>query len=78
MTASGGVTYRPKIQLTIGLKGNDLRLLYPQSVRSDLGLNLAMTGKMDAAVLQGQVNINQVSFTPDFDLTQFHERSSAE
>ena len=40
VTASGGVTYQPKIQYAIGLKGNDLRLLYPTSVRTDLGLNL--------------------------------------
>ena len=71
VSASGGVTYQPKIQFAIGLKGNDLRLLYPTSVRTDLGLNLAMTGNMDAAVLQGQININQIYFTPDFDLTSF-------
>jgi translocation and assembly module TamB len=71
VNASGGVTYQPKIQFAIGLKGNDLRLLYPTSVRTDLGLNLAMTGNMDAALVQGQVNINQIYFTPDFDLTSF-------
>jgi translocation and assembly module TamB len=71
VTASGGVTYQPKIQFAIGLKGSDLRLLYPTSVRTDLGLNLAMTGNMDAALVQGQVNINQIYLTPDFDLTSF-------
>ncbi len=71
VTASGGVTYQPKIQYAIGLKGNDLRLLYPASVRTDLGLNIAMTGNTDGAVVQGQVNINQIYFTPDFDLASF-------
>ena len=71
VTASGGVTYQPKIQYAIGLKGNDLRLLYPTSVRTDLGLNIAMTGDTDGAVVQGQVNINQIYFTPDFDLASF-------
>ena len=71
VTASGGVAYQPKIQFALGLKGNDLRLLYPTSVRTDLGLNLAMTGDMDSSLLQGQVNINQVYFTPDFDLSSF-------
>ena len=69
VTASGGVAYRPAVQFNIGMKGNDLRMLYPQSVRSDLGVNLAMTGTLDAAVLQGQVKVNGLSFTPDFDLT---------
>jgi translocation and assembly module TamB len=68
VTASGGVAYRPNLNFAIGLKGNDLRLLYPSSVRTDLGMSLAMTGNMDAALLQGQVNINQIYFTPDFDL----------
>ncbi len=71
VTASGGVTYRPAIQFNVALKGNDLRLLYPQSVRSDLDLNLNMTGTPDKSWLQGQVNVNRVSFTPDFDLSQF-------
>ncbi|HEY1731075.1 MAG TPA: translocation/assembly module TamB domain-containing protein [Terriglobales bacterium] len=71
VTASGGVTCQPKIQYAIGLKGNDLRLLYPTSVRTDLGLNIAMTGNTDGALVQGQVGINQIYFTPDFDLASF-------
>ncbi len=65
------MTYRPAIQFNVALKGNGLRLLYPQSVRSDLDLNLAMTGTPQKSWLQGQVNVNRVSFTPDFDLSQF-------
>ena len=37
VTASGGVTYRPAVQFNIGIKGNDVRMIYPQSVRCDLG-----------------------------------------
>jgi translocation and assembly module TamB len=68
VTASGGLTYQPKMQYAIGLKGNDMRLLYPTSVRTDLGLNIAVTGDATGAIVQGQVNVNQISFTPDFDL----------
>ena len=71
VTASGAVAYRPAIQFNIGVKGNDMRLLYPASVRTDLGMNLAMTGTTSAAFIQGQVNVNGVSFTPDFDLSTF-------
>jgi len=71
VSASGGVTYRPAVQFNLALKGDDLRLLYPQTVRTDLGLNVTMTGTTDAALLAGQVNINSVSFTPDFDLMTF-------
>ncbi len=71
VTASGGVVYKPTVQFNIGLKGGGLRLLYPQTVRSQFNVNLAMTGNLDAALLQGQVSIDRVSFTPDFDLSTF-------
>ncbi len=71
VTASGGVAYRPAVQFNLALKGDGLRLLYPQTVRTDMGLNLTMTGNTDAALLAGQVNINSISFTPDFDLMSF-------
>src|SRR5271166_4985580 len=71
ITASGGVAYRPAVQFNLALKGSGLRLLYPQTVRTDLGLSLTMTGTTDAALLAGQVNINSISFTPDFDLMSF-------
>ncbi len=71
VTASGGVAYRPSMQFNLALKGNGLRLLYPQSVRTDMGLSLAMTGNTDAALLSGEVAINRIGFTPDFDLMNF-------
>ena len=76
ITASGGVAYRPAVQFNLALKGDGLRLLYPQTVRSDLGLNLTMSGTTDAALLAGQININSISFTPDFDLMTFANQFS--
>ena len=54
VSASGAVLYRPTVQFNLGLKGDDLRFLYAQSVRADLGLNLAMTGNMEAAMYKGR------------------------
>jgi translocation and assembly module TamB len=71
LTASGSVAYRPAVRFNLVLKGNGLRLLYPEAVRTDLGLSLTMTGNTDAALLAGQVNVSSVSFTPDFDLINF-------
>lgn len=71
ITASGGVAYRPAVQFNLALKGNDLRLLYPSTVRTDMGVSLTMTGTTDTALLAGQVNINSISFTPGFDLMSF-------
>jgi translocation and assembly module TamB len=70
VTASGGVVYRPGLQFDMALHGRGIRLLYPDGVRSGLGLNLTLTGTTEAANLRGQVNLVQLSFTPDFDLTQ--------
>jgi len=76
VSASGGITYRPGIQFNIGLKGSGLRLLYPQTVRSQLDLNLAMNGTTKSALLQGQINVDRMSFTPDFDLSSFANQFS--
>ncbi len=71
VTASGGVVYRPSIQFDLALKGSSIRLLYPQGLRSDLGLRIAMTGTPKSALLSGQVSVEGINFTPDFDLTSF-------
>ena len=71
VTASGGVAYRPAINFDLALGGRGIRLLYPEGVRTGLGMNLALTGTTDSATLGGQVRITQLSFAPDFDLTSF-------
>jgi len=76
VSAWGGITYRPQVQFNIGLKGSGLQLLYPQTVRSRLDLNLSMTGTTDSALLQGQINVDRISFTPDFDLSTFANQFS--
>ena len=66
--ASGGVRYRPEVNFDLALVAEGIRLLYPEGLRSGLGGNVTLTGTREAASLRGQVNIEQVSFTPDFDL----------
>jgi translocation and assembly module TamB len=53
----------------MAMQGKGIRLLYPDGVRSGVGMNLYLTGTTDSAQLRGQVNLYQLSFTPDFDLT---------
>ncbi|HET7209361.1 MAG TPA: translocation/assembly module TamB domain-containing protein [Terriglobales bacterium] len=67
--ASGGVVYRPGMQFDLALAGKGIRLLYPEGVRQGLDMNLTLTGSTDAAMLGGQIRIDQLSFTPDFDVT---------
>jgi translocation and assembly module TamB len=69
LKASGGVSYRPGLYFDLALAGNDIRVLYPDNVRSVSDLNLALTGTTDSALLRGNIRINQLSFTPDFDVS---------
>jgi translocation and assembly module TamB len=69
--ASGGVVYKPSLRFDLALAGQGVRLLYPEGVRENLDTNLTLTGTTEAATLGGRVKIDQLSFTPDFDLTTF-------
>ena len=46
-----------------------VRVLYDQSVRTTLNSNLALSGNIDSALLSGQVEIDQLSFTSDFEIS---------
>ncbi|MBV8207396.1 MAG: translocation/assembly module TamB domain-containing protein [Acidobacteria bacterium] len=71
LTATGGVAYRPALQFDVGLQGQGVRLLYPGGIRATMGTQLALTGNTDNALLSGRVRVNQLSFTPQFDLMNF-------
>ena len=71
VTAQGGVAYRPAIQFDLGLAANGVRVLYPEGVRESVNANLRLAGTTDNAVLGGQVNLADLSFTPAFDLNSF-------
>jgi translocation and assembly module TamB len=68
VTARGGVLYRPTLRFDLGLKAQGVRALYAQSIRTTVDSDLALTGQYDNAILQGQVNVQQLSFTSNFDL----------
>jgi translocation and assembly module TamB len=71
LTAQGGVAYRPSVQFDLGLAANGVRVLYPQGVRETVNANLRFAGTTDNALLGGQVNLADLSFTPAFDLNSF-------
>ena len=68
VTARGGVVYRPNLYFDLAMKADEVRVLYQQSIRTTLSSNLALTGQYDSALLRGQVNVEQLSFTSNFDL----------
>jgi translocation and assembly module TamB len=69
--ARGAVTYRPTIGFDLAMTADSIRLLYPDGVRSGIAGNVTMTGTPETAYLRGQINLEQLSFTPDFDLMGF-------
>lgn len=81
LTAHGGVTYRPATSFNVTAVANGVRLLFPDNVRETVDANLTLLGTQQAAVLRGQVRLQQISFTPDFDLAdlmgQFSGASTA-
>jgi len=73
VTARGGLTYHPSIQFDVALAGQGIRMLYPDGVRESISANLTLTGTPAQAVLRGQVNADQLSFSPDFDLSSLNQ-----
>ena len=69
ITARGGVGYHPSLQFDLAVSGQGIRMLYPDGVRQGLSANLTLTGTPEQAALRGQVNVDQLSFAPDFDLS---------
>jgi translocation and assembly module TamB len=76
INATGAVAYRPGIQFQLGLAANNIRMRYPEGVRAILASNLALTGNTQESQLTGQVKIQKVSFTPDFDVSTFTSQFS--
>jgi translocation and assembly module TamB len=65
----GGVVYHPSLQLDLAISAQGVRMLYPEGVRQGLSANLTLTGTPEHAAMRGQVNVDQLSFAPDFDLS---------
>jgi translocation and assembly module TamB len=76
VTATGRVTYQPAVQFDLAVAANQVRLRYPDGLRTVLDSNLSLTGNMRASTLGGLVKIQHMSFTPDFDLSTFTDQFS--
>jgi translocation and assembly module TamB len=76
VSLGGSIQYRPSLQFNLAMQGQGMRLRYPEGLRSVLGANLAFTGTTQASALTGRVLIENLSFTPDFDLAKFSDQFS--
>jgi translocation and assembly module TamB len=71
LTAQGGIALRPSVQFDLGATARDIRMLYPQGMRESIDANLRFTGTPLNAVLGGNINLADLSFTNGFDLNSF-------
>ncbi|HZC23249.1 MAG TPA: translocation/assembly module TamB domain-containing protein, partial [Candidatus Binatia bacterium] len=76
VSLGGSVAYKPSLQFNLALQGKSMRLRYPEGLRSLLDANLAFSGNMQASRLSGRVIVDNLSFTPDFDLSTFADQFS--
>ena len=71
LSAQGGVALRPTVQFDLGLAARGIRILYPDGMREGVDADLRLGGSTESAVLGGSINLNDLSFTPAFDLNSF-------
>ena len=76
VSMGGSIAYRPALQFNLAIKGQSIRLRYPDGLRSLLDANLAFSGNTEASTLNGRVLIDNLSFTQDFDLASFGDQFS--
>ncbi len=76
VSLGGSIQYRPSVQFNLAMQGQGIRMRYPEGLRSVLGANLALSGTTEASALTGRVMIENLSFTPDFDLANFADQFS--
>jgi translocation and assembly module TamB len=76
LSIGGSIAYKPAVQFNLALQAKAVRLRYPDGLRSQLGANLAFSGTPQASTLNGRVVLENLSFTPDFDLAKFGDQFS--
>ena len=78
LTASGAVRLRPTMQFDVAINARNVRMQYPDGVRTAANADLALAGGLESSMLRGRVAITQLSFTQDFDLANFMSQFSGE
>jgi translocation and assembly module TamB len=74
VAVSGSVSFEHRTQFNLALNADNLHLAYPEGVSEVLAAQLKLLGTPGAALLSGQVFINSLALTPQFDLTTFTEQ----
>ena len=78
VSATGFLIYGGKTDFSLNMEANNVRVRYPDGVRSMVGGSLQLSGSPANSRLSGNVLIDRLSFTPDFDLANFIGQFSGE
>lgn len=76
VTLQGGVAYRPHMAFALGVAAKDVRMLYPQGMRSNMDANIRLDGNTEHSLVTGSVDLTNLSFTRAFDMTSFASQLS--
>ena len=71
ISLQGYMVYGSQPNFNLSLQADSVRLRYPEGLRSVLNCNLRLDGTTAASTLSGQVLIDRLSFTQQFDLASF-------
>jgi translocation and assembly module TamB len=78
ISTTGFLTYGSKTDFSFNVDANNVRVRYPEGVRSIVGGSLQMSGSPENSTLNGKVLIDRLSFTQDFDIANFIAQFSGE
>src|SRR5262249_18836968 len=70
LTARGSIIYRPSVRFNVTITANDIRTLFLPGLRQGIDANLTLTGSMQSPLLRGQIRLNELSFSPTFDVAE--------
>jgi translocation and assembly module TamB len=63
----GSAAYQPGVRYNLGMTTKNVRLLYPDGVRTQLTADLTFTGEPSNSYLAGEVAVDRLSLTQSFD-----------
>ena len=71
VSARGSVSYGKETSFDLALNADSVRIRYPEGLRSVLSGQINFQGSPAASALTGRVMVDSLSFTQDFDLSNF-------
>jgi translocation and assembly module TamB len=76
LSVSGYLAFQHGLYANLALKGQSIRIRYPQGVSSAADINLQLQGPQNNLLLSGNVMITRFTVSPDVDLVALTSRTS--